>query len=107
MQAAPGLDPAFDALADPTRRALLARLADAPRKAGDLAEPFRVSRPAISRHLRVLRESGLVVAEPRGRELWYRLEPDRLDEAGEWLEDLRRTWRAALGSLKDHVERTP
>lgn len=97
----------FAGLADPTRRQLLNELADGPRRAGDLAEPFAVSRPAISRHLRVLRESGLVVAESRGREIWYRIDPEGLDQAGDWLEELRRTWRSALHSLKNHVEAGP
>lgn len=107
LDTATPVDEIFAGLADPTRRRLLDELAGGPRRAGDLAEPFAVSRPAISRHLRVLRESGLVVAETRGREIWYRLDPVGLDQAGDWLEELRQTWRAALKSLKEHVEAGP
>jgi DNA-binding transcriptional ArsR family regulator len=86
------LDAALAALADPTRRRLLRLVGDRPRKAGELAEVFPVSRSAVSKHLRVLREAGLVEAEPSGRARLYRLE-----ETG-------RFWDAALEAFRRHVE---
>jgi DNA-binding transcriptional ArsR family regulator len=84
------VDP-FPALADPVRRALLARLAaDGPTRVVDLHRDHEVSRPAVSRHLRVLHEAGLVAAQDRGRERWYSLLPDGLLPVHEWL--------AALGT---------
>jgi DNA-binding transcriptional ArsR family regulator len=78
----------FEALADPTRRELLARLASGPSRVVDLAGPHPVSRPAISRHLRVLREAGLVTATDRGRERHYRLDPRPLREVARLVDQL-------------------
>jgi DNA-binding transcriptional ArsR family regulator len=94
----------FIALADPARLDILMRLAQGPRTAGDLAAPYKVSRPAISRHLRVLRDAGLTRAQVRGREWWYTIEPSALDEMENWLEEVRAMWRSALQSLKKYVE---
>ena len=96
---------ALQALADPTRRRLLALLADGDRTAGELAAPFAVSRPAISRHLRVLRESGLVRVRADGRERRYALEPGPLREIDEWLAPYRELWARRLDALDTEVAR--
>ena len=103
------MDP-FPALADPVRRALLARLADeGPTRVVDLHRGHAVSRPAISRHLRVLQEAGLVGAEDRGRERWYALAPAGLGPVRRWLDALERrapVSEAALDALDLEVRRT-
>ena len=76
---------AYDAIADPTRRQLLRLVAEGERTAGELASQFTISRPAVSRHLRVLREAGLVRASARSRERVYALEPAPLNEIKDWL----------------------
>jgi DNA-binding transcriptional ArsR family regulator len=81
---------AFAALADPVRRSLLLELADAPSRVVDLAASRGISRPAVSRHLRLLLEAGLVAAEDRGRERWYSSRHEGLAEVEEWLARLHR-----------------
>jgi DNA-binding transcriptional ArsR family regulator len=99
-----GLDASFAALADPTRRRLLWLVADQPRKAGELADGFRVSRPAVSKHLRVLREAGLVEVDEVGRTRVYRLRPGGITEARRWMERTGRFWDRALEAFRRHVE---
>lgn len=94
----------FFALADPARLDIVRRLAAGPQTAGQLAEPYKVSRPAISRHLRVLREAGIATAEVRGREWWYSLDTRGLEDAESWLDEVQKMWGEALQSLKDFVE---
>ncbi|MGY1720482.1 ArsR/SmtB family transcription factor [Blastococcus sp. SYSU DS0753] len=96
---------ALQALADPTRRELIALLAGGERTAGELAAPFPVSRPAISRHLRVLRESGLVRVRAEGRERRYALDPKPLRELDEWLEPYRDLWAHRLDALDTEIAR--
>jgi DNA-binding transcriptional ArsR family regulator len=99
------LDTTFAALSDPTRRAILARLADGEATVTELAEPFSVSLPAISKHLKVLERAGLIV---RGRSAQYRpcrLEPQPLGEAAGWLENYRLLWEGSLDRLEDHLRR--
>ncbi len=98
------LDRIFAALADPIRRDLLDRLAERDLSAGELAAPFDVSRPAVSRHLRVLREAGLVTVRIDGRERWFSLDSNGVTDAEAWLTELREQWRASLFSLKSFVE---
>lgn len=98
------LDEVFHALADPTRRALLALLAEGDRATGGLAEPFELSRPTISKHLKVLGEAGLVARRRRGRHQVYSLEAERLAAAADWLLGYRRFWRGQLEALKRHLE---
>ncbi len=98
------LDLTFGALADPTRRAILARLALGESTVGDLAEPFRVSRPAISKHLRVLERAGLVRREREGRISRCELDADAMREAAEWIERYRVFWTNRLGDLKRYIE---
>ena len=89
-----GLDTTFAALADPTRRAILARLATGEATVNELAEPFDMSQPAISKHLKVLERAGLIT---RGREAQRRprkLEPGPLTEATDWIERYRKIWQA-------------
>ncbi|MGE3811189.1 MAG: ArsR/SmtB family transcription factor [Candidatus Nanopelagicales bacterium] len=93
----------FAALADPTRRSILTRLAEGEATVSDLAEPFSVSLPAISRHLKVLERAGLIV---RGREAQWRpcrLQADPLDDAVEWMESRKRTWEARMDRLDAHL----
>lgn len=97
------LDTTFAALADPTRRAILARLADGEATVTQLAEPFAISLPAISRHLKVLEGAGLIV---RGRTAQYRpcrLEPRPLGEAAGWLENYRLLWEGSFDRLEGHL----
>lgn len=79
---------AFEALADPVRRAILRRLARGPARVVDLAADHDISRPAVSKHLRLLGEAGLVTAEPRGRERHYRLTPEGLGPVQQLLDEL-------------------
>jgi DNA-binding transcriptional ArsR family regulator len=105
--ASPTADP-FQALADPTRRALLDRLRDGPVAAGALAEGFPISRPAISQHLRVLRDAGLVreARDPAdGRQRIYPLTPAPLREVAQWTLRYQTLWEDNLGRLKRHLER--
>lgn len=96
---------AFHAIADPTRRRILDALLSGPLRAGQLAERFpRISRPAVSKHLRVLRSSRLVLAERRGRELWYRIDPAPLSEVEYWLEKYAAFWEEKLQALKKAAE---
>src|SRR5436309_363136 len=98
MQATHRLDTVFAALADPTRRAILARLASGEASVTELAEPFAMSQPAISKHLKVLERAGLV---SRGRDAQRRprrLEPKRLREATKWLERYRRLGKGTTGA---------
>jgi DNA-binding transcriptional ArsR family regulator len=95
----------FAAVADPTRRAILSRLAEGEATVKELAEPFPVSLPAISRHLKVLEHAGLIV---RGREAQWRpsrLQADPLDEAVEWMQSRKRTWEARMNRLEAHLRR--
>jgi len=90
------LDNTFAALSDATRRAILVRLAQGGATVGELAEPFQISLPAISRHLRVLEEANLIVREREGQHRRCRLKPDALASAGEWLDFHRRFRGEAL-----------
>src|SRR3954449_11458109 len=96
---------ALAAIADPTRRELLALLAGGEIPAGELADRFPVSRPAISRHLRVLREAGLVRARTDGRRRLYALDPRPLRELDDWLEPYRDLWARRLDALDTEIAR--
>jgi DNA-binding transcriptional ArsR family regulator len=95
----------FEALADPTRRKIVELLADNERSAGELAGHFRVSRPAVSKHLRVLREAGVVRVREDAQKRIYRLEPTALGRAEGWLARHRRFWEQRLDALEAHIER--
>ncbi len=105
MQATQRLDAIFAALADPTRRAIIARLASGQASVMQLAEPFAMSQPAISKHLKVLERAGLI---SRGREAQRRprrLEAKRLEDADKWLERYRKLWEANYQRLDALLER--
>ena len=89
----------FAALADPTRRSILTRLADGEATVSELAQPFSVSLPAISRHLKVLERAGLIVRSREAQWRPSRLQADPLDEAVEWMETRKRTWEARMDRL--------
>ena len=89
----------FGAIAHPVRRRLLDLLIEGDRPVNSLAEPFAMSRPAISQHLRVLREVGLVVERREGRERYYRLQPERLGDVRAWLACYERFWGRKLDAL--------
>src|SRR5262245_9223674 len=95
---------AFRAIADPTRRAILDRLRAGPANAGALAADFRSSRPAVSKHLRVLREARLVTDTRMGRERVYTVDPVPLQVVAGWLRGYRAFWQASLAQLKRHLE---
>ena len=97
-------DAVFRAVADPTRRAILDRLLRGEQPVNDIARAFPVSRPAISKHLRLLREARLVVERREGRERIYVLDPRPLLAMDDWLENYRVSLRSALARLKAHVE---
>ena len=98
------LDRTFNALADPTRRAILARLARGPASVGELAEPFAMSLPAISRHLKVLAEAALIHNQRDGKRRRCQLRPEALGSAREWLDFHRRFWSASLERLDTHLK---
>jgi DNA-binding transcriptional ArsR family regulator len=94
-------DSQLDALGDPTRRAILARLLDGPLAVGELAKDFPVSRPAISQHLRVLKQANLVVDRPAGNRRLYQLHPAGFETLREYFEQF---WGQALSAFKRKVE---
>jgi DNA-binding transcriptional ArsR family regulator len=101
------LDTAYAALADPTRRAILARLALGEATVGEIAEPFPISGPAISRHLRVLEDAALIARTRRGQQLVCRLNPEGLKSAQEWLDHYRAFWTGSFDRLDEHLKRNP
>jgi DNA-binding transcriptional ArsR family regulator len=101
------LDQTFGALADPTRRAILSRLARGEATVGELARPFAISPPAISRHLRVLEQAALISNERRGKHRVCRLKPGALEAAAEWMDFNRRFWSGSLERLAAHLGRPP
>jgi DNA-binding transcriptional ArsR family regulator len=97
------LSATFSALADPTRRAILARLASGPASVSDLAEPFDMSMPAVSKHLKVLERAGLIVTGRSAQLRPRRLEVERLKEAADWLDFYRRFWNQSLDRLEAYL----
>lgn len=96
----------YSALADPVRREILEILNAAPLTAGQIAARFSISRPAVSRHLKVLREAGLVYVASNGREREYRVEPGALTEMEGWLAQFRDVWGSRFDALETEVFRT-
>jgi len=94
----------FRVISDPTRRAILDRLRAGPANAGALAADFRQSRPAISKHLRVLRQARLVTDTRIGRERMYAVDPLPLQSVAGWIEGYRAFWQASLARLKRNLE---
>ncbi len=94
----------FQALADPTRRAILARLALGEASVGELAEPFRMSLPAVSKHLKVLEGAGFLSREKDGRVHRCRLEAAPIKQAADWIDGYRRFWEIQLDQLARYLE---
>lgn len=96
---------AFEALADPTRRRIVELVAKRERSAGELASAFAISRPGVSRHLRVLREEGIVAAREEGTRRMYSLKAGSLDEVDDWVERCRKFWTNRLDALDTELKR--
>ena len=95
----------LQAIGDPSRRAVLDALKGGPRTAGELAERLPIARPGVSRHLRVLREAGLVEVEVRAQFRVYSIRPEALAEVDEWLDGYRALWRSRLDALHTEIAR--
>ena len=99
------LDATFSALADPTRRAILARLAREESSVTELAKPFNFSLPAISKHLRVLENAGLLTREKDGRVRRCRLDPEPLKSAAQWITQYQHFWEGQFDALADYLNK--
>jgi DNA-binding transcriptional ArsR family regulator len=99
------LDDTFSALSDPTRRAILERLGRGGATVSELAKPAGMSLTGLKKHLRVLEQTGLVSTEKRGRSRHCQLGPQRLEDAGEWIEEFRRGWEQRLDRVEEIIER--
>lgn len=98
------LSATLGALADPTRRAILARLAEGETSVTDLARPFAISMPAISKHLKVLERAGLITRGRSAQSRPCRLNPDRMKEAADWLEKYRHFWEQSFDRLDTYLQ---
>jgi DNA-binding transcriptional ArsR family regulator len=98
---------AYAALAEPSRRRILDLLRDRERSVGDLVARLDLSQPGVSKHLRVLREAGLVDVRADGKRRWYGLRATPLAEVADWLEPYREHWSARLDALEHHLEENP
>ncbi|WP_163542964.1 ArsR/SmtB family transcription factor [Occultella kanbiaonis] len=94
----------WSAVGDPNRRAMLGLLRVRPRTVTELVDELGLSQPGVSKHLRVLKEAGLVSARPEGARRHYRLEPEPLRELEDWLGPFRAFWNASLDALEDHLD---
>src|SRR5512143_1099571 len=94
----------YEALAEPTRRHILDLLRERPRLVGELVETLGISQPGVSKHLRVLREAGLVQVRQDAQRRWYELRPEPLIELDTWLESYRQLWNARLDSLDEYLQ---
>ena len=95
----------FAALSYPTRRSILTRLAEGDATVNELAEPFPVSKPAISRHLKVLERAGLIVRSRDAQWRPSRMQAEPLDEAVDWMQSRKRTWEGRMDQLEAHLRR--
>jgi DNA-binding transcriptional ArsR family regulator len=98
---------AYAALAEPSRRQILDLLRDGERSVTELVARLNLSQPGVSKHLRVLREAGLVQVRPEGRRRWYGLRAQPLAEVDQWLEPYRAHWTGRLDALERHLEENP
>jgi DNA-binding transcriptional ArsR family regulator len=98
---------AFSVLAEPARRRILDLLLERPRPVGELVEQLGLSQPGTSKHLRVLREAGLVRVRQDAQRRWYELSPEPLTEIDEWLQPYRRLWADRLDALERHLDAMP
>jgi DNA-binding transcriptional ArsR family regulator len=103
----PGAADRFAALADGTRRHLLEQLAGRDRDVSELVTGLDISQAAVSQHLRVLLEAGLVTARKQGRHRYYQLRPAGLAELRDWLDELEQFWQARLAALGDYLKEAP
>ena len=94
----------FAAIADPTRRALLEKLREQEQSVKQLAEPFAMSLPAISQHLRILEKAGLVKQQPLGRQRIYSLNPEPLKQVSDWIANYEQFWQEKLDALGKYLE---
>lgn len=94
----------FQAIADPNRRAILSLLATKRMTLKGVAENFRISRPAVSKHIKILKECGLVIVTPRGRERYVEARFDKLNEVTNWIEEYRQIWEVRFNRLDDLLE---
>ncbi|MCW2945002.1 MAG: ArsR family transcriptional regulator [Actinoallomurus sp.] len=94
----------FDVLAEPTRRRILDLLLERPRLVGELTEELGLTQPGTSKHLRALREAGLVRVRPEAQRRWYELRPEPLTEIDAWLRPYRRLWNDSLDALERHLD---
>lgn len=99
------LNGVFSVLSDPTRRAIITQLAKGEMTVMKLAEPFEMSLPAVSKHLKVLEKAGLVSIRKKGRFRYYYLNPASIDCANQWLTDLQQFWASQLSSLEKFLDR--
>jgi DNA-binding transcriptional ArsR family regulator len=99
--------PPFQVLAEPNRRRILDLLRAEERPVGELVRELEVSQPAVSKHLRVLREAGLVTVRPEAQRRLYRVAPEPLKEMDEWLAPYRRLWSKRLDRLERHLDAMP
>jgi DNA-binding transcriptional ArsR family regulator len=98
---------AFDVLAEPSRRHILDLLLERPRMVGELTEQLGLSQPGTSKHLRVLREAGLVQVRAEAQRRWYELRPEPLAEVDAWLAPYRRFWTERIDALERHLDAMP
>ncbi len=101
------MDLVFSALSDPTRRRVTEALSDGEKTLSDLARPFDMSMPAVMKHISILERSGILRTEKRGRTRYCRLEPERLNDAQEWLARTSRMWTERLNALNQYLKENP
>ena len=99
------MESAFAVLAEPNRRAILSMLSSSERSVGELMQQLRLPQPSVSKHLKVLRESGFVEARIEAQRRVYRINPKPLQEVDEWLAPFRRYWSRHLDALEQHLDR--
>jgi DNA-binding transcriptional ArsR family regulator len=99
------MDTTFEVLAEPSRRLILDSLLERPHSVGELVGVLKLSQPGVSRHLRVLREAGLVSVRPEGQRRWYELRAEPIGEIDAWIEPYRRYWAERLDGLEQHLDR--
>ena|SRR5438309_11735916 len=96
--------PAIEVLAEPSRRRILDLLRDGERPVGELVDAMRLTQPAVSKHLRVLKDAGLVEVRPAAQRRLYRIRPEPLAELDAWLEPYRKLWNESLDRLERHLD---
>lgn len=94
----------FQAIADPTRRDIIVLLSDKALNLNTIAENFDISRPAISKHIKILRECGIISIQQKGRERYCKIRPESLNEVAAWIEQFRSLWEAKLDSFEQYLE---